>query len=80
MDTKSQPVAEHPKALVDVINSPPSLPSILALEVQGLALRIIATVALIYALHWAQSFLISLLLGILLAYTVHLNLPKPTHR
>jgi len=47
------------------------LPSGLAIEVHGLALRIIATVALIYALNWAQSFVISLLLGILLAYTLN---------
>jgi len=43
----------------------------LAVEARGLALRIIATVALIYALDWAQSFVISLLLGILLAYTLN---------
>ena len=46
-------------------------PSGLAVETRGLALRIIATVALIYALDWAQSFVISLLLGILLAYTLN---------
>jgi len=49
----------------------PPLPSGLAVEARGLALRIIATVALIYALDWAQSFVISLLLGILLAYTLN---------
>lgn len=42
----------------------------LAVEERGLALRIIATVALIYALDWAQSLVISLLLGILLSYTL----------
>jgi len=37
----------------------------------GLALTIIATVAVIFALDWAQSFVISLLLGILFAYTLN---------
>jgi len=38
---------------------------------QGLALAVIATVAVIFALEWAQSFVISLLLGILFAYTLN---------
>ena len=37
---------------------------------RNLALRIVATVALIYALDWAQVLVISLLLGMLLAYTL----------
>lgn len=71
MSTKTQPAADHPQLPVDVAGAtlPPS--SGLAVEVHGLALRIIATVALIYALDWAQSFVISLLLGILLAYTLN---------
>lgn len=35
------------------------------------ALRIVATVAVVFALSWAQSFVISLLLGILFAYTLN---------
>lgn len=35
------------------------------------ALVIIATVAVVFALQWAQSFVISLLLGILFAYTLN---------
>jgi predicted PurR-regulated permease PerM len=38
---------------------------------QALALTIIATVAVIFVLEWAQSFVISLLLGILFAYTLN---------
>jgi predicted PurR-regulated permease PerM len=38
---------------------------------QGLALRILATIAVVFALEWAQSFVISLLLGILFAYTLN---------
>ena len=37
----------------------------------GLALAILATVAVIFALEWAQSFVISLLIGILFAYTLN---------
>ncbi len=37
----------------------------------GLALIILATVAVVFALDWAQSFVISLLLGVLFAYTLN---------
>lgn len=40
-------------------------------DARGVALVILATVALIFALHWAQPFLITLLLGILFAYTLN---------
>jgi predicted PurR-regulated permease PerM len=42
-----------------------------AMDLRGLALAIIATVAVVFALEWAQSFVISLLLGILFAYTLN---------
>ncbi len=38
---------------------------------RGLALAILATVAVVFALDWAQSFVISLLLGVLFAYTLN---------
>lgn len=38
---------------------------------RGLALAILVTVAVVFALEWAQSFVISLLLGILFAYTLN---------
>jgi predicted PurR-regulated permease PerM len=71
MNTNPESITNHPQPLVDLVSEPPPLTASLAIEVQGLALRIIATVALIYALNWAQSFLISLLLEILLAYTLN---------
>jgi predicted PurR-regulated permease PerM len=40
-------------------------------DAHGTALGIMATVALIFALDWAQPFLITLLLGILFAYTLN---------
>ena len=53
---------------------------------RGMALGIIATVTFVYALQWAQDFLVPLLLGILLAYTpnplvvwlARLRLPRAT--
>jgi predicted PurR-regulated permease PerM len=38
---------------------------------RGLALGIIATIAFVYALQWSQEFLVPLLLGILIAYTLN---------
>jgi predicted PurR-regulated permease PerM len=38
---------------------------------RGLALAIVAIVVLIFALEWAQTFFVSLLLGILFAYTLN---------
>jgi predicted PurR-regulated permease PerM len=38
---------------------------------RGIALVILATVAAVFALKWAQSFFVSLLLGILFAYTLN---------
>lgn len=43
----------------------------LPVDARGLALGILATVSLLFALDWAQPFLITLLLGILLAYTLN---------
>jgi predicted PurR-regulated permease PerM len=40
-------------------------------DARGAALAIMATVALIFALDWAQPFLITLLLGVLFAYTLN---------
>lgn len=43
----------------------------LPVDARGVALGILATVALVFALDWAQPFLITLLLGILFAYTLN---------
>jgi predicted PurR-regulated permease PerM len=40
-------------------------------DARGVALGIMATLALVFALQWAQSFAISLLVGIFLAYTLN---------
>ena len=43
----------------------------LPVDASGLSLGILATLAVVFALEWAQSFVISLLLGILFAYTLN---------
>jgi predicted PurR-regulated permease PerM len=51
---------------------PPAVPRIpLHVDARGLALAVIATVAFLYALQWGRDFLVPLLLGILLAYTLN---------
>jgi predicted PurR-regulated permease PerM len=40
-------------------------------NVRGLCLTILAAVATVFALHWAQKFLIPLLFGIFIAYTLN---------
>ncbi|MEQ1592551.1 MAG: AI-2E family transporter [Thiobacillaceae bacterium] len=47
------------------------IPVTMPVDTRGAALGIMATVALIFALDWAQPFLITLLLGILFAYTLN---------
>lgn len=41
------------------------------MAVKSIALVIIATIAIIFALNWAQNFVIIMLIGILLAYTLN---------
>jgi predicted PurR-regulated permease PerM len=43
----------------------------MSVDARGLALGILATLAVVLALDWAQSFVISLLLGIFFAYTLN---------
>ncbi|CDG84346.1 conserved hypothetical protein [Janthinobacterium agaricidamnosum NBRC 102515 = DSM 9628] len=49
----------------------PSLRLPLHVNARGFALGIIATVSFVYALQWAQKFLIPLLFGIFIAYTLN---------
>lgn len=48
-----------------------AIPVHLTLPKHSIALRILATVALLFLLDWAQPFLITLMLGILFAYTLN---------
>ena len=47
------------------------LPTNDPLQVKNIALIIISSVAVLYALQWAQSFIITVLLGVLLAYALN---------
>jgi predicted PurR-regulated permease PerM len=54
--------------------SSPYLPSLtvrMPVNARGLALAILATVAVVFALEWAQKFFIPLLIGIIMAYTLN---------
>ena len=59
--TKSSPAVPDPPT--PVVRVP--------VEARGLALSILALIATVFALDWAQTFVISLLLGILIAYTLN---------
>ncbi|HEU5179780.1 MAG TPA: AI-2E family transporter, partial [Candidatus Polarisedimenticolia bacterium] len=43
----------------------------MSVDARGLALGILATVAVVLVLKWAQSFVISLMLGIFFSYTLN---------
>jgi predicted PurR-regulated permease PerM len=49
----------------------PGLRMPIHVNARGMALGIIATIAFVYSLQWAQDFLVPLLLGIFLAYTLN---------
>ncbi|MES2319435.1 MAG: AI-2E family transporter [Pseudomonadota bacterium] len=73
------------------VSPPPVLPDPAALRIpihvnaRGMALGTIAIVAFLHALQWAQDFLVPLLLGIFLAYTLNplvmwlerIKIPRP---
>ncbi len=72
MNSETQTAADHHQLSVETLSTTqPPLPSPITAPNHSLALCIIAIVALIYTLNWAQSFIISLLLGTLLAYTLN---------
>lgn len=60
-------------------SSPDSLPLSNPIQVKNLALVIITTIAVIFALDWAQSFIITMLLGVLLAYALNPLVNKLEH-
>jgi len=50
---------------------PAHLTDPVSIDVRGLALAIVTTVVVVYALQWAEKFFIPLLLGIIIAYTLN---------
>ena len=70
MDSASESRADEERsALQGADVTPPTVR--LPVDARGAALAILATVALVVALEWAQKFVISLLLGILFAYMLN---------
>ena len=64
-------VATAPASGAEADPDPGNSPRIpLHVNARGLALGIIATVAFVYALQWSRGFLVPLLLGILISYTL----------
>jgi predicted PurR-regulated permease PerM len=57
-----------PRGDASLVSLPPAR---MQVNARGLALGILAALATVFALSWAQSFLIPLLLGIVIAYTVN---------
>ena len=60
-DQRTAPAATEP--VVPVVRMP--------VDARGLALAVLAVIAVVFALDWAQTFVISLLLGILIAYALN---------
>jgi predicted PurR-regulated permease PerM len=62
-------------AVAEASGTPACAPTVPAVSLgpaaRGVALPIIATIAVVFALDWAQGFFISLLLGVLFAYTLN---------
>ena len=66
----SAPAAEQRRSAVD--GSLVAVPATrISVDARGLALGVLATLALIFALSWAEKFLVPLLLGIVIAYTLN---------
>lgn len=74
METAPQPESEKTAentisaSIPDNLTLPPTHEAVVA---HSMALAILAVIALIFVLDWAQTFVISLLLGILFAYTLN---------
>jgi len=64
------PIVEQPALAVD---PPPVTVSAtrIPVDARGLALAVLATLALVFALSWARPFVVPLLLGIVIAYTLN---------
>ena len=53
------------------VSDPAQLPDRVPMSAQRLALTIMTTIAVVFALQWAEKFFIPLLLGIIIAYTLN---------
>ena len=68
----SEPAAAPEHLSPDAVESHVTLSATrLPVEARGLAIGILASLATVFALSWAQAFLVPLLLGIVIAYTLN---------
>ena len=67
----ASPAGECPPIERTSLPDPAHLTNRVSLDVRGLALAIVTTVVVVFALQWAQKFFIPLLLGIIIAYTLN---------
>src|SRR4026209_257790 len=65
------PAVDSPASQDKVTSGPSQFTVHMPVDARGVALGILATLALVFALQWAQNFAISLVLGIFLAYTLN---------
>jgi predicted PurR-regulated permease PerM len=72
-DTPGTPALPDTGAAPPILGEPSSsgLRFPIHVNARGMALGTIATIAFVFALQWSQDFLVPLLLGILLAYTLN---------
>jgi predicted PurR-regulated permease PerM len=66
-ETHASPVASEEPAAQDAYPSPPRI----AVDAHGLSLAVLATLAFVAALYWAGKFLVPVVLGIFMAYTLN---------
>ena len=69
--TPAGSVVEPPPTEETPSPAPTQLTVHMPVNARGLALAILATVAVVFALQWAEKFFIPLLLGIIIAYTLN---------
>ena len=70
MNDETVPPTEHRSAATAATDA--AVPAVrTSVDARGLALAVLAVLAVVAALEWAQTFFISLLLGILIAYTLN---------
>ncbi len=62
---------EYPAIERTPLPDPAHLSDRVSIDMQGLALAIVTTVVVVFALQWAEKFFIPLLLGIIIAYTLN---------
>jgi predicted PurR-regulated permease PerM len=62
---------EYPPVEGTSLPDPAHLTGHVSMDVRGMALAIVTTVVVVFALQWAEKFFIPLLLGIIIAYTLN---------